>query len=196
MDDKTEGVAMSVVTELEQVVRSAAERTGPAVVAIGRDARGAGVVVAAGKVLTNAHNLRDRTTSVTFADGRHEQATVAGADPDGDLVVLDVDTGGVAPLDWSSEGTTPGAVVLAAARGHRGLRVTFGVVSGTEVAFRGPRGRRITGSVEHTAPLARGSSGGPLLDAEGRLVGLNTNRLGDGFYLALPADAELRRRVE
>jgi serine protease Do len=62
--------------------------------------------------------------------------------------------------------------------------------------FEGPGGRRIAGSIEHTAPLARGSSGGPLLDAEGRLLGLNTHRLGDGFYLALPADEALRRRVD
>jgi S1-C subfamily serine protease len=54
----------------------------------------------------------------------------------------------------------------------------------------------VTGSVEHTAPLARGSSGGPIVDAAGRFLGLNTNRLGDGFYAAIPADADLRRRVE
>jgi serine protease Do len=76
------------------------------------------------------------------------------------------------------------------------LRVTTGQVSAVGRPFRGPGGRRITGSVEHTAALARGSSGGPLVDAEGRLVGLNTHRLGDGFYLALPADEALRRRVD
>jgi serine protease Do len=86
--------------------------------------------------------------------------------------------------------------VFAAARGRHGLRVTFGVVSGADREFRGPRGRRITGGVEHTAPLARGSSGGPLVDAEGRLLGINTHRLGDGFYLALPADTTLRDRVD
>ena len=58
--------------------------------------------------------------------------------------------------------------------------------SGADRAFRGPRGRRIAGSIEHTAPLPRGSSGSPILDAAGRLVGINTNRLGDGFYLAVP----------
>jgi serine protease Do len=80
--------------------------------------------------------------------------------------------------------------------GGRGLRVTFGFVSGVERTFRGPRGRRITGSVEHTAPLRPGSSGGPVLDAEGRLLGINTNRLGEGFYLAIPADEALRGRVD
>jgi S1-C subfamily serine protease len=74
--------------------------------------------------------------------------------------------------------------------------VTFGLVSAVARAFRGPGGRRIDGSVEHTAPLAPGSSGGALLDAGGHLVGLNTNRIGEGFYLALPVDAALRERID
>ena len=80
--------------------------------------------------------------------------------------------------------------------GGRGLRVTFGFVSGIERTFRGPRGRRITGSLEHTAPLLPGSSGGPVLNAGGQLLGINTNRLGEGFYLAIPADEALRGRVD
>jgi serine protease Do len=68
-------------------------------------------------------------------------------------------------------------------------------VSSVARAFRGPRGRRISGSLEHTAPLAPGSSGSALVDADGKLVGLNTNRLDGGFYLALPADESLRNRV-
>jgi S1-C subfamily serine protease len=74
--------------------------------------------------------------------------------------------------------------------------VTLGFVSSVARSFRGPGGRRIAGSIEHTAPLAPGSSGGALTDGEGRLIGLNTNRIGEGFYLALPADATLRSRVE
>jgi serine protease Do len=77
-----------------------------------------------------------------------------------------------------------------------GARVTHGLVSGVARAFRGPRGRQITGSLEHTAPLARGSSGSPLVDEHGLLVGLNTARLADGFYLALPTDPALRERVD
>jgi S1-C subfamily serine protease len=74
--------------------------------------------------------------------------------------------------------------------------VTVGFVSSVARSFRGPGGRRIAGSIEHTAPLAPGSSGGALVDGDGRLMGLNTNRIGEGFYLALPADAALRSRVE
>jgi serine protease Do len=155
------------------------------------------VVVGDGFVLTNAHNLRDRTTEVTFADGRAVQAEVAGVDPDGDLVVLQVDTGDAPALAWADTEAEAGDVVFAIGRSaEAGARITFGLVSGVERAFRGPRGRRITGSLEHTAPLARGSSGSPLVDEHGLVVGLNTARLADGFYLALPADAVLRERVD
>jgi serine protease Do len=74
--------------------------------------------------------------------------------------------------------------------------VTFGFVSSIERSFRGPRGRRITGSLEHTAPLLPGSSGGPVLNAAGQLLAVNTNRLGEGFYLAIPADEALRGRAD
>jgi S1-C subfamily serine protease len=155
------------------------------------------VVFDEGKILTNAHNVRSEAVTVSFADGRTAEGTVAGSDTDGDLAVISVDTGGVTPLPWAGEVPAVGTAVVALANpGGRGLRATLGFVSGTERAFRGPRGRRIAGSIEHTAPLPRGSSGGPVLDAEGRLVGINTNRTGDGFYLAIPAEASLRERVE
>ncbi|WP_426571393.1 S1C family serine protease [Aquihabitans sp. McL0605] len=183
------------LADLSAAARTAAATSAPSTVAIGRQGRGTGVVVGPDRVLTNAHNLRDRTTQVTFADGRAVQGRVVGADPDHDLVVLDVETADAPPLTWSDHELEVGDTVFAAARGTRGHRVTFGMVSAADRAFRGPRGRRVKGAVEHTAPLARGSSGGPLLDAEGRLAGINTHRLGEGFYLAQPADADLRERV-
>jgi serine protease Do len=188
--------ATDPLTDLTAAARTASAAAAPSTVSIGRHGRGTGVVVAPNRVLTNAHNLRDRTTQVTFADGRAVQGHVAGADPDHDLVVLDVDTADAPVLAWSDRTVTEGDPVFAAGRTLRGHRVTFGLVSAVDRAFRGPRGRRIKGALEHTAPLARGSSGGPLLDAEGRIVAINTHRLGEGFYLALPADAEVRDRVE
>jgi S1-C subfamily serine protease len=186
---------MSAIQELQDAARAVAERVAAATVTIGRQGRGTGVVIGPGQVLTNAHNLRDRTTQVGFADGRAVQGEVVGRDVDGDLAVLRVDTGDVLPLEWAPEAPTAGSVVFAASRGGHRLRVTWGLVSSADLEFRGPRGRRIAGSVEHTAPLARGSSGGPLLDTEGRLVAVNTHRAGAGFYLARPADDALRARV-
>lgn len=189
---------MSVLDELEQAAAEIAGRVGPAVVRIGRGGgRGAGVVVREGVVLTNAHNLRGPQATVAFADGRIESGRVAGVDVDGDLAVLEVDTGGAAPLERATGEARPGRAVFAVTPGAGGdPRLSFGMVSSVGQAFRGPRGRRITGSVEHTAPLPRGSSGSPVVDGAGRLVGISTNRLGDGFYLALPADADLDARID
>jgi serine protease Do len=78
-------------------------------------------------------------------------------------------------------------VVALADPGGRGLRVTAGLVAAEPRRIRGPRGRRIDGAIEHTAPLPRGASGGPLLDAEGRLLGLNAIRLDGGLIVAVPA---------
>ena len=189
---------MTAIEDLQTAVGSIAERISPSIVGIGRGTRGSGVVLAQGKVLTNAHNLRGDQVTVTFADGRRIIGDVAGFDADGDLAVISVDTGSATPLEWGDgDALAVGTAVFGAGASHGGgTRVTFGLVSAIAREFRGPGGRRIEGSVEHTAPLASGSSGGALLDAEGRLVGLNTNRIGEGFYLALPANAALQSRVD
>jgi serine protease Do len=189
---------MTAIEDLQTAVGSIAERIGPSIVGIGRGTRGSGVVLAEGKVLTNAHNLRGDQVTVTFADGRRIIGDVAGFDGDGDLAVISVDTGSATPLDWGDgDALTIGTAVFGAGASHGGgTRVTLGLVSAIAREFRGPGGRRIEGSVEHTAPLAPGSSGGALLNAAGQLVGLNTNRIGEGFYLALPANAGLRSRVD
>jgi serine protease Do len=183
--------------ELEAAIRETASALGPSVVGVsGGRAHGSGLVVADGAVLTNAHNLADQVT-VTFGDGRQAQAELKGVDPDGDLAVLAVDTAGAPAAPLAPSTPEAGAVVLALANpGGRGLRTSFGVLAATDEAFRGPRGRRITGSLEHSAPLPRGSSGGPVADRQGRVIGINTHRLGDGFYLALPVDDALRQRIE
>jgi len=188
---------MGVLQELEEATAAVADRAGPAVVGIGQGwGLGSGVVVADGVVLTNAHNVRGAEVALTFGDGHTVIGHVSGVDVDGDLAVLTADTAGTPPLDWADGPAGVGQVVFALANpGGRGLRVTIGQVSSVDQTFRGPRGRRVTGSLEHTAPMARGSSGGPVVDASGRFLGLNTNRLGEGFYQALPADADLRARV-
>ena len=189
---------MTAISDLQSAITAVAGKAGASIVGIGSRQRGSGVVLADGKVLTNAHNVRGDEVTVTFADGRSTRGQLAGVDWDGDLAVISVDTGNAKALDWADGGAVEvGAVVFgAAATSGGGTRVTFGTVSAVARAFRGPGGRKIAGSLEHTAPLAPGSSGGALLDGDGRLVGLNTNRIGEGFYLALPADAALRERID
>ncbi len=190
---------MTVLNEIQAGIVRLAEGAGLAVVGIGqRWGVGSGIVLGQGRVLTNAHNVRGDQVTVTFADGRTAEGSVAGHDIDGDLAVINVDTGEAPALPWATGASASiGMPVFALSNpGGRGLRVTFGFVSGIDRTFRGPRGRRITGSVEHTAPLLPGSSGGPVLNGAGQLVGINTNRLGEGFYLAIPADQALQGRID
>lgn len=189
---------MTIFDEIQASIARLAEDAGPSVAGIGqRWGIGSGIVLGAGRVLTNAHNVRGSQATVTFADGRTAEGNVTGHDVDGDLAVIEADTGQVPALPWATAAPAIGTPVFALANpGGRGLRVTFGTVSGIDRSFRGPRGMRITGSLEHTAPLLPGSSGGPVLDAQGQLLGINTNRLGEGFYLAIPADEALRGRVD
>jgi serine protease Do len=190
---------MTLLEELQTSIGELAGHVGPAVVGLGRRWGGSGVVVAPGRVLTNAHNVRHEEVTVTFADGRQTSGRVAGSDGDLDIAVLDVDTGEIEPVEWApSDGELPiGTAVFALANpAGRGLRVTPGFVSATARSFRGPRGRRVGGALEHTAPLPRGSSGGPLVDADGRLVGINSVRVDGGLILAIPTDSALRERVD
>src|SRR3954470_16714468 len=93
---------MSVLEELQQAVAGAAEKVGPSVVGLGRGwGRGSGVVMADGLGVTNAHNRRGAAATVTFAAGRRAEGKVAGSDPDGDVAVVRVDTGGAPALEWS-----------------------------------------------------------------------------------------------
>lgn len=189
---------MAAIQELQSAIGGAAERVGPSVVGLGRGwGLGTGVVIAEGQVLTNAHNLRRDEVAVSFADGRRETGEVAGVDRDLDLAVLSVDTGDAPAIAWEPDGA-PGIgtpVIALANPGGRGLRATLGFVSSEGRSFRGPRGRRVRGAVEHTASLPRGSSGGPLVSAGGNLLGVNSIRLDGGLILAVPATAAVKERA-
>lgn len=189
----------ALLQEIGTAIGGIADKVGPSVVGIGRGwGVGSGAVVAEGRVLTNAHVLRRDEATVQFAGDRRETGRALGVDPDGDLAVVEVDTGDAPALEWGDpDALVMGAPVFALANpGGRGLRVTFGTVASANRSFRGPRGRRINGALEHTAPLPRGSSGGPLVDGEGRLLGINSIRLDGGLILALAADANARARVD
>lgn len=183
---------MSVVKELEALVTDVVAAAGDAVVTVGR---GSGVVIDSGHVLTNAHNLHPDLV-VGFGDGRRAEAEVVGVDADGDLAVLRVDTGQVRPAALADDAPPLGRPVVALARPRRrGLTATIGSVSAVDVAFRGPGGRPVRGAVEHSARLPRGSSGGPVVDASGKVVAIDTHRRSDGFYVAVPMSERLRQRI-
>lgn len=185
---------MSWEQDIEQAVTTVTTAAADAVVTIGR---GSGLVVADGRVVTNAHNLRGEEVHVRLTDGRVTTGRVAGADLDGDLAVLEVDTAGIAPVERATDPARLGQPVVALARPrHRGLVATVGTVAAVEARFRGPRGSIVTGAFEHDARLPRGASGGPVLDTDGRLLGIDTHRRRDGFYVAVAATPDLAERLD
>lgn len=124
---------------------------------------------------------REDDISVILPDGRMVRASLAGRDPNTDLAVLrlsGVELGeGAAPIQLN-EGLRVGHLALAIGRPTEGgPRVSFGVVSAIEGPLRAGRGAQIEGIIFADVTLYPGFSGGPLVDLDGRMVGLNSSRL-------------------
>jgi serine protease Do len=189
---------MSLIEQMESKIAEIAGARGEAVVGIGRGWRfGSGTVVDRDRVLTSAHQVRSDRVAVALARADTELAEVAGIDHDLGVAVLRVDTGDLEPPPWASDEVGIGAAVIALANpGGRGLRASPGFVAASDRTFRGSRGRRISGAIEHTATLPRGSAGGPLLDLDGRLLGINSLRLEGGLIVALGPGSGLREAVQ
>jgi putative serine protease PepD len=159
------------------------ESAGPGVVSVQvGSASGTGFVVRAdGMIVTNAHVVGDaQTARVRFGEsGRQVDAEVLGTDPSSDLAVLRVDPGSSGPLRplalADSGRVRVGDSVVAI--GHPfGLdrTATAGIVSGLGREIQAPDGFQIDEVIQTDAPINPGNSGGPLLDARGRVVGVNT----------------------
>lgn len=175
-------------------VTSLKDAVGAAVVTLGRGARrGSGLVVAEHRVVVMAYTLHGEEFDVRVG-GETKPATVVGTDLSTGIVLLSLPTGDIEPITWAAETPQPGDVVYALGDPGTGLRVTEGRVSAAPVSLRGAGGRLLVG-IEHTAPLPRGSGGGPLVNADGAVVGLNALRTDPGFLFAI-GTAAARPAVE
>jgi S1-C subfamily serine protease len=178
-------------------VTTVVERAAPAVVSLevrsalkaktgfGPEGAGSGFVVAPdGYVMTNSHVVAaGKDLRVRTATGDTLAAHVVGDDPATDLALVKIDASGLAdigvtPAFLAMDGarkSKPGQLVVAIGNplGFEST-VSTGVVSGLGRSLRGRTGRLIDGVIQHTAPLNPGNSGGPLLDARGRVIGVNT----------------------
>lgn len=175
---------------------AAVEQAAKSVVTV--DARGrlpaTGLVwSAAGEILTADHVVqRDENINITLADGSAHSANVVGRDPASDLALLKVDASGLA-LPAFAESIKVGHLVLAVGR-PGDVQATLGSV----VALGGPvrgRHRSFAAYIQSDVTMYPGFSGGPLVDASGRVAGLNSSALARGASLAIPA-AVLRSVAE
>ena len=174
------------------LVNFAAERVGPAVVKIEIEAshtrgranargegqgQGSGVIFRRdGQILTNAHVVQGaRTVRVILADGRQFEAGVIGSDAVHDIAELRIGARNLPVAELSERSLKVGQLVVAVGNPYGlGWTVTSGVVSALNRELPNPRGGKLTNLIQTDAPINPGSSGGPLVDSQGRVVGITT----------------------
>ena len=161
-------------------------------------AQGSGFVYdSSGHVITNAHVVDGaQSAKVRFADGKTYDATVVGVDASTDLAVLKVEAPSSAlhPLELADSSQVAVGDVVVAIGSPFGLEnsVTAGIVSALGRSMKAPNGYTITGSIQTDAAINHGNSGGPLLDLDGKVVGVNAqieseSGGNDGVGFAIPS---------
>ena len=161
-------------------------------------AQGSGFVYdSSGHVITNAHVVDGaQSAKVRFADGKSYDATVVGVDASTDLAVLKVEAPSSAlhPLELADSSQAAVGDVVVAIGSPFGLEnsVTAGIVSALGRSMKAPNGYTITGSIQTDAAINHGNSGGPLLDLDGKVVGVNAqieseSGGNDGVGFAIPS---------
>ncbi len=189
----------SVLDEVSNEMALIVEKARRSVVQVLDDGggRGAGTVWHPdGLILTNAHVVRDRSLRISLEDGRVMAARVVAVSNKHDLAALAVDAEDLPAISiGDSKKVAPGAVVLAV--GHPWGQVgaaAYGIAIGLG-SHEGSKGEWLAVNMQ----LRPGNSGGPLLDGEGRLIGINTIMSGPNVGLAVPshvAKAFLKTELE
>jgi S1-C subfamily serine protease len=176
--------------DLSNAFADAAEKAGHATVLVNARQRipGSGIAFAADLILTANHVVeRDEDISVLLADGTQVNASVAGRDPGTDLAVLKLEKASATPAE-KAPAARVGQLVLAIGRpSEAGIEASLGTISAINGPVRTQHGLLEQFYRTDTTPYP-GFSGGPLVDAEGRVVGINTSGFGRGMSITIPAE--------
>jgi S1-C subfamily serine protease len=156
---------------------------------------GSGFVISSdGYIITNNHVIEDALSiRAAFSDGIDLNATLIGADPSTDIAVIKVYDGDLKPLQFAnSDLIEPGQIAIAIGN-PLGLQhtVTAGVVSATGRTLRATNGRLIDDIIQTDAALNPGNSGGPLVNSEGKVIGVNTAVISAAQGLCFAVSANL-----
>src|SRR6266436_3517936 len=191
-------------------VAHAVERVGPAVAHIAgftEDGRsrgiGSGVVFTPdGYLLTNNHVVAGAARlRASMPDGSQIEAAPVGYDPATDLAILSLAAGGLPYAEFGSSARLRVGQLVVAIGNPLGFQatVTAGIVSALGRSLRSPSGRLIDSVIQTDAPLNPGNSGGPLVDGNGRVVGINTAMIGAAqgicFAIGIDTAADVAARI-
>ncbi len=188
-----------LVQEFSDALAGAVDRTAPAVVRVEGRRRGAGSGIAWSEdvIATADHVVEwDEDVTIGLPDGATARASVVGRDPGTDLAALRVSGTRLSAPVWNGlDGLKVGHLVLAVSRPGRTAQARLGIVSAFGDAWRSPSGGRLDRYLQSDVPLHGGFSGSALVDASGRLLGLNTVGLLRAAPLAV-GGATVRRVME
>lgn len=185
----------------EEVIIRVARQATPAVVSVSsRGGSGSGVVISTdGVILTNRHVVGNATiVEVGLADGRRVEGRVLGRDPTLDVAVVRVEAEGLTAAPIGDSDRLEVGQTTVAIGNPIGLdrTVTTGIVSAVN---RSPRGFELGGLIQTDAAINEGNSGGPLLDSQGRVIGINTAILrgttGLGFAIPINVARDIAQQV-
>src|SRR5512135_2124597 len=183
---------MSVLSDLSQTLASTVQSAGAGIVRVEARPRlaASGIVWSADGVIVTAHHIVEQDENITIGlpDGRTTTAKLVGRDPTTDIAVLRAEQKGLTAPVWADPNTLKvGHLVLALGRPQQTVMATLGVVSALGESWRTPAGGRLDRYVQTDVVMYPGFSGGPLVDAGGQFVGLNTSALMRGISLTIPA---------
>jgi serine protease Do len=180
---------MNILQQLSHEMTDVVAQTRRSLVGIsnGRDGQGSGIIWRSdGLIITNAHVVRRKSVNVLLPGGRKLPAKVLAHDPERDVAALKVEADGLQAIELGdSERLQPGEWVFAIGHpfGVDGA-ATAGVIIGSGSNLPEQKGREW---VMVNLRLRPGNSGGPLVDADGRLIGVNTIMTGAESGGAIPA---------
>ena len=194
----------SVLQDFSDALALTVERAGPAVVRVEARRRlpATGIVWSAAGVIVTAHHVveQDDHVGIGLHDGRTLSARLLGRDPTTDVAVLQAQIGqGQLPLTvptWADPADLRvGHLALALGRPGQRVLATFGIISALGEGWRTPAGGEVDHYLQSDVVMLPGFSGGPLVDAAGHIIGMNTSAMLRGVSLTIPAPT-LRRVVE
>jgi serine protease DegQ len=180
----------NLAQDFSNALAEAVERVTPSVVRVetGRRRPASGTVWSNdGLVVTSAHSLeRDEGLEIQLESGESRPATLVGADLASDIALLRIEGALVTPERAPGESYRRGNLVLALSRPGRSVRSSLGVINALADEWRAPGGGKIERYVQSDISIEHGFSGGPLIDASGRLIGLNSAGLLRSTPMTLP----------
>ena len=184
-------MSKNVLVELSEAMAEAVENAGKATVMVNARRRmpASGILYASDLILTADHVVeREEDIKIVFGDNTEKSASLAGRDPGSDLAVLKVNgsAGIVAPMTKTP--SRVGQIVLALGRPtNEGIQASLGTISAVGGPVRTGRGAILEQYIRTDSIPYPGFSGGPLVAADGSVVGINTSGLGHGASLTIPA---------